>query len=161
MRKIKVTNSDAYTIVDDDVYEWASKLKWHLSAKGYVTRSKMVFDPVLGKKVQKAGRLHREILGEPKEIIDHINRDPLDNRRENLRIVTQSQNMMNVGLIKSNKSGFRGVHYQTNSGRYVAKVTCNNKPYFIGAFKDPVEAARAYNAKAKELHGEYAWLNPV
>lgn len=87
-------------------------------------------------------------------LIDHINRVKTDNRIENLRLATQSQNLSNqpgrskLGLPK-------GV--QIIRGKYRAKIKFNNKTISLGTFNTPEEAGKAYEDKAVELHGEFAW----
>lgn len=87
-------------------------------------------------------------------LIDHINRIKTDNRIENLRLATQSQNLNNqpgrskLGLPK-------GV--QISNSKYRAKITINGKSIHLGVFDTPEEAGKAYEDKAVELYGEFAW----
>tara|TARA_R110000824_G_scaffold217121_2_gene403649 strand:+ start:61 stop:615 length:555 start_codon:yes stop_codon:yes gene_type:complete len=105
-------------------------------------------------------QLHRLIMNTPKGMhTDHINGDPLDNRKENLRICTGAENQRNKGPQKNNTSGFKGVYWHKGSKKWSAQVAYNKKNIYIGCFKDKEEAARAHDAKAKELHGEFAYLN--
>jgi hypothetical protein len=105
-------------------------------------------------------RMHRYLLGEPEGVeIDHKNGNALDNRRVNLRVCTTSQNQMNRGTQKNNSSGFKGVSFNRNAGKYTATIRKQGKLYYLGLFEDPEEAARAYDRKARELHGEFAKLN--
>lgn len=87
--------------------------------------------------------------------IDHINRNKLDDRICNLREVTNKENQENKGLISSNKSGFRGVHFSKSQGRYRASIRHHEKNIHIGYFDCPEEASVAYERKRKELftHG--------
>jgi len=89
--------------------------------------------------------------------IDHINGDKSDNRFSNLRLATSQTNKANCGLNASNSSGFKGVH--ARGSRWIAGITHNRKLIHIGMFKTAEEAARAYDAKAVELFGEYALTN--
>lgn len=105
--------------------------------------------------------MHRAVLerkiGRPLkkgEIPDHINSDGWDNRRENLRIATHSQNMANMKNQK-NKSGYRGVYFHELSGLWRAEFSFEKKRYYIGYFKTREEAYEARNEKARELHKEY------
>ena len=99
--------------------------------------------------------LGREL--ERNEIIDHVNGNGLDNRRENLRISTNSQNLANRRKNCNNTSGFKGV--QPKRKKYSACVGFQGKKIRLGVYDTPEEAARAYDEKAKELFGEYANLN--
>lgn len=88
-------------------------------------------------------------------IIDHINHDHFDNRIENLREVTHSQNMMNSRVSVSKKSGLpKGV--SLDNGRFKARILINKRPQFLGYFGTPEEASSAYQAAAKEHYREFA-----
>lgn len=89
--------------------------------------------------------------------VDHINHDKLDNRKSNLRIVTQQQNLMNRKVFKNNKTGFKGV--SVYGEKYRASIRKNGKREYLGFFKNPIDAAKAYDKRAIELFGEYAVLN--
>jgi len=93
----------------------------------------------------------------PQHTVDHINRDSLDDRFENLRDVTQAENNYNKDVYKSNKTGFKGVNKK--AGRYWARITHNKITYRLGYHDTPEDAARAYDRKAKELLGDKAILN--
>jgi len=106
--------------------------------------------------------MHRLLAGTKKgQDTDHINHDRLDNRRCNLRVCTRSQNKMNVGLIKSNKTGFIGVSYNKRDEIYQAGIAVNNKSIYLGQFKCPKKAAKAYNKAALKHHGEFANVNAI
>lgn len=110
--------------------------------------------------------LHRLILGYFGDLnVDHINRDRLDNRKENLRICTACQNHMNKGK-KTHKistakkwSPYKGVRWHKNKNMWMTDITVNKKTHYIGLFHNEVEAAKAYDKKARELHKEFAYLN--
>ena len=92
-------------------------------------------------------------------VIDHINHNGLDNRRENLRICTNAENQRNRGKQKNNTSGYKGVDWRKDHKKWRARINKDNKTIHIGYYNIIEEAARAYDAKAKELHGKYAQLN--
>ena len=105
-------------------------------------------------------RLHRLLMNPPKGmVIDHINHNGLDNRRENLRICTHAENMRNSRKGKDNTSGYKGVCWAKRDKKWRAQIRKDNKNIHIGYYNTLEEAARAYDAKAKELHGKYAQLN--
>lgn len=95
----------------------------------------------------------------PKRQIDHKNRIKDDNRIDNLRMLTGFQNQQNRGKNKNNTSGFKGVHKHRNV--WEASIMCDREKHRLGCFKDPKEAALAYNKAAIKLHGEFAVLNEV
>lgn len=110
---------------------------------------------------QKTVLLHRFILDAPPGFeVDHINGDSLDNRRCNLRLATRSQNTCNIQYL-NNSTGFRGV-IPPKKGlrkRFQAQIRCEGIKYWLGNHDTAEAAARAYDAKAIELHGEFAALN--
>ncbi len=91
--------------------------------------------------------------------IDHIDRECSNNRIENLRESTMSENQCNRSKNKNNKSGYKGVHWNKKSKKWVAKIAFNKKTFYLGLFDNPKEGAEAYNKKAIELHGEFANIN--
>lgn len=102
--------------------------------------------------------IHRFLMGPgPGQQCDHISGDKLDNRRANLRLCTVSQNVCNRPAQSNNWSGLKGVSYVR--GSWIARIGLNRKRYHIGCYRTATEAARAYDARAKELHGEFARLN--
>jgi len=126
---------------------------WYISPSGYLTR-----------RVRGASRdankefLHRLVVGATSgEMVDHINGDKLDNRRENLRKCSHADNMKNRKAHRNNGSGFKGVYPDRKKWR--AKITVNGKVHRLGTFENPAEAHAAYCLAAKELHKEYARLS--
>ena len=104
--------------------------------------------------------LHRLLMDPPKGmVIDHINHNGLDNRRENLRICTRAENSRNRGKQKNNTSGYKGVCWYKRDKKWRAQIKKDSKKIHIGYFDIIEDAARAYDAKAKELFGEFAHLN--
>lgn len=101
--------------------------------------------------------LHRLIAECPPHLyVDHIDFDPLNNRRSNLRVCTFLDNTR-YRRRKPSKAGYRGVCWYR--GKFYARITVNYKDICIGRFDDPADAAKAYDKKAKELFGEFAILN--
>lgn len=104
-------------------------------------------------------KLHRFILGCGKLAgpVDHINNDPLDNRKCNLRVVTQQLNCMNRRKRENTKSPFIGVY--PSGGKWIARINAGGRKITVGIFASEESAARARDAKAVELYGPYAKLN--
>lgn len=102
--------------------------------------------------------LHRAIMGYPKLKVDHRNRNPKDNRKENLRLVTDVDNASNTSAHLDGKSSFKGV--SRSKGKYWrAQLMHKGKIYCLGYHTTQELAAKAYDNKAKELHGDFAVLN--
>lgn len=97
---------------------------------------------------------HHEHL--PKQL-DHIDRNPLNNRIENLRAADDSQQEANKSLRADNKSGFRGVFWNSQKKKWHSKI----KHQHIGFYSNIIAAALAYNEKAKDIFGDFAYLNEV
>ena len=97
----------------------------------------------------------------PEFRIDHEDRDKLNNKISNLRPCTNSQNMANIGITNANSSGYRGVVWFKRDQCWRAQIMHNYKQIHIGYFKDIKEAAKAYNTKALELQGEFAYQNII
>lgn len=150
---IKFKHGDA--IVDDDDYEWlVSEYKWYTNKKAYVQGWKN------GSGKSKTHYMHKEIMNpQPGMLVDHIDRNPLNNQRSNLRIVTRLQNNMNSGPKKTNKIGYKGVTIKKaghgNTFSYIAILA--RKCY--GFFKTPEAAARAYDMAVIRQYDEHAYTN--
>lgn len=109
----------------------------------------------------KAYRAHRVIwlivCGEwPTDDVDHANGDATDNRLCNLRAASRTQNMANKRMHKNNRSGVKGVFWDTQRKKWRAQVRKDRKNHYAGHFTDKYEAGAAYLAKARELHGNFA-----
>jgi hypothetical protein len=139
-------------IVDAADFEWLHKHKWRTTGgtKGYVhtrIREKIVY-------------MHRLIMNPPAGmVVDHINGNVWDNRRRNLRVCTRAQNSMNSRGRSGTSSRFKGVFWDSRSRKWAAVIGCRGKAVHLGSFDDEIEAARAYDRKARQLFGKYAYLN--
>ena len=159
MKEIQLTQGKV-ALVDDDMYEYLNQWKWQVNKNGnkfYAVTSWLIN----GK--YRTINMHRLITNNKntKMHTDHINGDGLDNRKINLRICTTSQNSMNRGLQINNTTGFKGVNYDKFSNKFRAQIRVNNIYKNLGYYIDPKDAARAYNAAAIKLHGEFANLNKI
>lgn len=102
------------------------------------------------------------VYGEfPNGYLDHIDMNRSNNRIDNLRIATNSQNQGNIKLWKTNTSGYRGVHWCRKTGKWRAGIRINSHLHCLGSFNTREEAAEAYNKAAFEVWGEFARLNIV
>lgn len=143
-------------LIDRTDYAAISPFRWFVYPKGSCWYADRSAPP--GQSPQKV-LLHREIMQPaPDELIDHINHDGLDNRRANLRICTKAQNSWNKRP-KSGSSRFKGVSWHRTKGRWIARIRADGRDHHIGGFLSETDAARAYDAIAKQLHGRFACLN--
>lgn len=152
MAEIKLTNAhETWTVVDDDLMERLSVNRWHLHSLGYAA----------GYVDGKIRKLHRVVMGEPVGLmVDHINGNKLDNRRSNLRICTASQNASNRPKErKSSRSQYKGVMFESNTGRWRASISHNRYDASFGPYETDIEAAMAYNTIATALKGGFARVN--
>lgn len=151
MKEIPVS-PDKVALVDDDDFERISKFRWYYRKPGYADCS---MRESVG--VWKNYPMHKIILDIPNgAVVDHINRNGLDNRKQNLRICTCSENNMNRSSV--NKYGFRGID-QRSKNSWRAEIRIDGKVIRASPFKTPEEAALAYDKMAKQYHGDFAQLN--
>lgn len=150
--------SGEVAFVDEDDYELINQHNWCMDRYGYaiLTSNNMLL-------IEKSSSrlMHRIIMNAPASIeVDHINGDPADNRKSNLRLCTRRQNMFNRRPSKLSKTGYKGV-VETKSGRFRAMIYYNGKNHWLGVFSTPKEAAEAYNKVANKHFGEFAYLNTI
>lgn len=159
----KVPLSQGYeALVDDRDYERVARFNWFVCIKPH---SRIIY----GQRAERFGGgrrktilLHRFILGiaDSKIFVDHINHDGLDCRRSNLRACTMSQNCRNRRkTIHKATSGFKGVSFDTESGKWLSQLWIGKRNKKLGRFQTELEAAKAYNEAARQLHGPFAFLN--
>ena len=104
--------------------------------------------------------MHREIMNAPQGLfVDHINHNGLDNRKDNLRIVTPQQNSWNKRSGKIGSSKYKGVSWDKKKQKWQVGIRISNKSEYLGRFEDEKEAAAVYDAAARKRCGEYAFLN--
>ena len=154
-RTIPLTQGQV-AIVDAADFERLSQWKWyaHLEHNGY--RAYRQTPRVEGR--QRTQSMHRAIIDAPASMmVDHINHDPLDNRRANLRLCTRIENGRNRrGSQAGSSSQFLGVSWHKGDGKWHARIAVNRRPKLVGSFTCEIAAALAYDAAARELFGEFA-----
>lgn len=154
-------------IVDDCDAEFLMQFNWCVSRSSsqkthYATRNHYPENaPIVHIKMHRI--VLERILGRPLEkweFPDHVNRNGLDNRRENIRLVNRAQNSMNTTKNVNNTSGYKGVTWNKFHGKFQAQITQTNpetrkkKKIHIGYFENPEDAYKAYCKKVRELHGD-------
>lgn len=147
----KILNNGAVVLFDEADLSIVSSFNWWANSRGYVCAN------TYSNGVHGTVRMHRIIMNCPDNLfVDHINLNPLDNRRSNLRICTRRQNNRNMKKNSTNTSGYKGVYFHKKAKKWAAIITADLVRYHIGLFLSPEEAHDAYCQKAKELHGEFA-----
>lgn len=157
MKKIPLTQGK-YALVDDADYEWLSQWRWRVHNKpdGQIYARTSI-------KINNKWTtvfMHRLIMKpHPHLEVDHINRNGLDNRRENLRICTRRQNLFNaIGKIKST-SKYKGVSWSSGRKKWCVSIFANGRAINLGRYNNEIEAAKVYDQAAKKYFGEYARIN--
>ena len=159
MRTVRLNGRRAagrVAIVSDEDYELVSGWNWHIyynkTAGPYAIGA-----PKGAGRGAKQAMMHTLITGYAQT--DHVNHDGLDNQRHNLRPATHAENQWN-GLPQTGKSSrFKGVCWVTRDRRWLASIRVNRKTHYLGEYRSEEDAARAYDAAAREMCGEFACLN--
>ncbi len=129
-----------HSLVDDEFFDWLNRWRW-IYVNGYVGRW-IRHEPGRGGR-RTCLYLHRVVSGVPRGLLtDHINRDRTDNRRCNLRLVTDAKNNHNVPA-RGGSSKFRGVSWDKARSKWSAKVRAEGSTVHFGRFDDELEAASA------------------
>lgn len=166
MKEIVLADRSSIVLVDSEDFVELDRYNWRLmrSAHGcYAGRSPTKEERSIGYPTKV--KMHRQMLGlitDTSIRIDHRNGNTLDNRRSNLRIATNSENMMNVAKRRTETSSiYKGVSWAKRYKKWRASIGYNYKVYNLGVYDSEREAAEAYNRKAGELFGEFAYLNTI
>ncbi len=145
-----------FALVDDEDYELLIQCSWHATPMGYVSGGARA-SRILGHHF-----MHRVVNGTPDGVhTDHIDRNPLNNCRSNLRDVTPSQNMMNTTVRKNKVSKYKGVWWNSRVRFWYGAINVDGQPINLGNFDTQREAAIAYNEAAIKYFGEFANLNDI
>jgi len=134
-------------IIDDEDFDLVAPHNWFFAANGYAVRNTRKD----GKRSQQY--LHRLVCGEPDSLVDHINRNRLDCRRSNLRLVDWTGNALNRGKQSNNRSGYTGVVWHAFSGLWQARLQIRRRVHCLGYFKTPEDAHAARLAGERKLLG--------
>ena len=160
MRLIVLTKGQT-TIVDDEDFDKLNQHKWYAqycASTGCYVAARTIR---IAKNKRYLQYMHRAILGAPKGYFaDHRNRNPLDNRKRNLRICTIQQNAMNRRpQNRSKTSKYKGVSLFKENDKWRASIKTDKRDKHIGLYNTEIEAAKAYDKEAKKYFGEFAYLN--
>jgi len=149
-------NLRLYATVDRDEWPRVRQHKW--SANKSVTKNRGWYAKthINGKDV----RLHTFIMNPPPGFkTDHKDRNGLHCTHGNMRLATAAQNSYNRGPSNGSVTGFKGVTRHKTKKKWIAKIRCNGRAKYLGSFDSPEDAALAYDESAKQLFGEFAYLN--
>lgn len=153
MKKIKLGRSGKFATVDDKDYPKTLGYNWWLSKEG------AAYTQIGDRENRRNLYLHRLIMTPSKDkVVDHINHDRLDNRRENLRICLQADNRKNSIKRRDSTNKYKGVCL-IQGRHWMARIRHQGEGIYLGYFKSQELAALAYNEAAIKLFGEYASLN--
>lgn len=154
MKKI-ILNQGKQAIVNEGDYYELSKHHWSYKKEDQ-SGNEGVYCYSIGK------WLHNFLTNCPKnKVVHHINGNRLDNRRENLVVLTRSQFESTKSSLKSNRHGIKGVSWNRRKRKWHVKISVNNRQIYLGSFDNAVVAAMKYNEAALKYHGEYAYLNDL
>jgi hypothetical protein len=162
VKTIELTQGQ-HALVDDQDFDFLNQWKWYANynkaLKGFYAQMGKYIGVVNGKQKMKIIRMHRLIMErvigrelKRNEVIDHENHNPLDNRLENLRIVSHRQNLQNQKRKTSSK--YPGVYWHKRDKKWIARITLNSKRKHLGSFVNEVEAFEAYKSAVHQLTGE-------
>lgn len=157
MKKIKLVGKfgkGKFTLVDDEDFAYFNQWKWHCDSNYYVIRGAIKKEGKYGSKI----RMTRVIMKTPSNLqVDHINHNPLDNRKENLRNCTPKENNRNKR--PAGGTGFKGVCWHKLEKKYQVSLRINGVKKYFGYHIDIIKAAKIYDREAKKYYGEFAYLN--
>lgn len=141
-------------LIDDEDEDLVSQYRWSIrrNRRQIYAQANVMRD---GRRTTM--QMHRLIMGFPPHQVDHLNRDGLDNRRANLRIVNNSLNAQN--RLGYGRSRFKGVVYRRRTGKWQARINNNGRRISLGHFLTEVEAGLAYDEAARRIYGPEARLN--
>lgn len=142
--KVKL-NENTFMLCDIEDWERLKNHHWHLNAVGYAASGT----------TDKSMLFHKEVTGTKSEIIDHINRNKLDNRKENLRIADKRINTINRELQPNNTTGHKGVYLDKRYNTWFARITVLGETIHLGTYKTKEEAIRA------RIEGEEKYYIPL
>jgi hypothetical protein len=158
-RKIRLTRGK-FAIVDPEDYARLAKHKWHLAQSPTSSYAVRWHRPKHSRQRKRIWMHHQVINVPPGMVCDHINGKGLDNRKANLRPATVSQNLCNRPKTKTKtRSKYKGLEWDKIQKKWKARIQHNGRKIYLGSFSNEIDAAKAYDNKARKLFKEFARLN--
>ena len=149
-------------LYDDADVEKIEPYNWYIDMRSNTAYVKRNLPRIKSARRPSPVLMHNELMGPLPQgcVVDHHNRNGLDNRRTNLRIVTRSQNMMNREKTRQNSTGYKGGYKTGDSKRnpYSTKIQKDYEVYYLGHYKTAEEAHEVRKKKEEELFREFAPL---
>lgn len=154
MKFIPLTKGQS-AIIDDADYEFLNQFRWFVKKDGYA----IAWTRENGKR--KWLKMHRLVVAaNPSEMVDHVDKNKLNNQRANLRICSDSQNKQNTNKkVGQYTSKYKGVSWQKRRRKWHAYVTIGGRKIHLGSYDQELEAAQKYDSEAKKIFGVFASLN--
>lgn len=157
MKEIKLKKG-GIALVDDEDFEALNQYEWYaIKTQKNTYAVRCIYNKETGQ--VRHLRMHRIIMSatERWDLIDHIDHNPLNNQKYNLRRVTQRQNLLNSK--RFNKTGYKGVTYRKDNSKFTATIHAEGRDISLGCYTTAVEAAKAYDRAALNYFKEYACIN--
>lgn len=158
MKELKIKDTTQVALVDDEDYDRLKDYTWQLSGKNKTTVCRQVHISNITKNVA----LTKDVMRQYAVVFDHIDRNIFNNSKCNLRVCTLAENNQNRGKTKfKTSSRFKGPTLIRSAQKWQVQVMANKKLHYLGRFNSEIDAAIAYNIAVRQLHGEFAALNPI
>jgi hypothetical protein len=152
-KEIPIHPNKGVALVDDEDYERVMEHRWNITDNGYVHSQ-------IGGKRGKWVLLHRFVMNASNgKEIDHKDQNKLNCQKSNLRFCSRSQNLANTVVRKSSVVKYKGVDFDKRRKLFRASISLGGKYIHLGYFKNPKDAAIAYDNAAKDLYGEFSRPN--
>ena len=160
MKKIYLGNNK-YTIVDEEDFKYLKRFNWKINWKTF-NGKKHYYASIKFQREYKSVNiyLHEFLINNQNyECITHKNGDTLDNRKENLEIISYSLRLNRASKRKNIYSKYKGLTYRPKKKVWEARIAKDGKSYYCGQFKSEEDGARAYDKKSRELYGKLSYQN--